>query len=851
MAIRGKLTVFLGMAPGVGKTYAMLQSAAVLLDENVDVVSGYVETHGRKDTEALLHGIPVIERHRLFYQGRSFEELDLDAVLQRHPSLVLIDELAHTNVPGSLHEKRWQDVQTLLDAGIDVYTTLNIQHVESRSGDVQGMTGVPVFETVPDLILEKADFIRIIDLSPDELLDRLRDGKVYLPHTIENAQTHFFKRETLSALRELLLRFTAEKVDSDLQKSAAFQTKKTVWNLNERLMVAVSQSPSSKILIRTARRLAFTLGAPWIAVYVNQGSVLDVDDRDRLSRHLDLAKNLGAEVITVTDTDLMSGLKRIAAEKNVTKILTGRSVPSWWNLFIPALSQRFVKELPDLDVYVIKMPAGLGRKRLSWMSRLFSQSSLKDVLCAAFLIVMMTGLSLVLLPYIGYRSIGFLFLLAILLIGTFASVAVIFSATFISALIWDVGFIPPFGTLTIQQPEDIAMCIAFFGTATVIGLFSYRLTLKEILLKQKETQTFLLYQIAKCFSEHHDISTCVTHLNELIYPSLSAKLAVIPAWSRDPFHYEEKEQAVLDWVFKHHKSAGWATDTLPLAQNWYLPLLTQDDCVGVLSITPLNRQKFLPEEKGVLIAISQQIASFLKKIDLEKTALEARHLEDSKKLYDLIFDCISHELKTPLTSILGNVNVAKQAHQTDGQSPLDEIEKSANRLKKMIDNLLEITKLTTDSVALHQEWIDFNELIQLVIEGLSHEGTMQNLTVIQEDGFPLIWGDTILLERLFSNLIGNVLQHCPPQTPVRIDAKRVSDVVCITVSDQGPGIPDNFHYKVFQKFFRLPGSIPGGTGLGLAICSRIAELHHGTIDLGHNLPKGTTITVCLPHHETP
>ncbi|NBV43041.1 two-component sensor histidine kinase, partial [bacterium] len=348
----GKLTIFLGMAPGVGKTYAMLQAGQEQLRQGVDVLIGYVETHRRVETEALARSLPILPRKIIDYQGRTFEELDLSAVLDRQPKIVLVDELAHTNIPGSIHEKRWQDVDAILESGIDVYTTLNIQHVESRSEEVQSLAGIPIHETVPDLMLERAAEVRLVDLSPADLLQRLREGKVYLPHKIEQAASHFFEPETLSALREMVLRFTAEKVDTDLHRSAAFQTKKKIWNLNERFIVAVSHSPYSKVLIRTARRLAFSLGAPWIAVYVNQGLSLTNQEREQLSQNLELAKNLGADVITTADSDLMAAIKRVSVERNVTKIVTGRSLSVWWNRFVPSLSQRFVTELPHLDVYV-------------------------------------------------------------------------------------------------------------------------------------------------------------------------------------------------------------------------------------------------------------------------------------------------------------------------------------------------------------------------------------------------------------------------------------------------------------------------------------------------------------------
>jgi len=595
MKRRGKLMVFLGMAPGVGKTYAMLQAAQEQARQGVDVVIGYVETHHRAETDALMTPLKILPRQKISYQGNVYDEVDVDAILDRKPTLVLVDELAHSNIPGALHEKRWQDVIAILDAGIDVYTTINIQHIESRSDEVKALSGITVSETVPDLILEQADQVRLVDLSPSDLIQRLNEGKVYLSHKIEQATTHFFKLDTLAALRELVLRFVAEKVDSDLNRSAAFQTRKTIWNLNDRLMVAVSHSPYSKILIRTARRLAFTLGAPWIAVYVNQGIPLQNQERDQLSRNLELARNLGAEIVTTTDSDLIDALKRIASEKNVTKIVTGRSISKWWNRLIPSLSEQFVKELQFLDVYVVKTPKGMGKLRFPSVMRYWT-NHFSGAWIAAFLLGSIVIGGHFLSPIIGYQTVGFFFLLGILMVGTIASLPVISGATLISLVLWDVIFIPPRGRFVIQQPEDIAMCLAFFGVASVMGFFSYRLKLREVLIRQKETQTSLLFQAAQCFSQGSDIPICMTQLNALIIPVLSVELQSILTLDVTKL-IDDKERAVLEWAFTNKKTAGWSTDTLPSAQNWYIPLLNQDDLVGVLIVKPLHHQKFLPDEK--------------------------------------------------------------------------------------------------------------------------------------------------------------------------------------------------------------------------------------------------------------
>lgn len=842
MPSKGKLTIFLGMAPGVGKTYAMLQAAREQLEQGVDVVIGVVETHQRAETAALVSHIPSLPRAKMTYQNREFEELDYPAILAKNPQIILIDELAHTNIPGCLHEKRWQDVEGVLDAGIDVYTTLNIQHVESRAEEVRSLSGIVISETVPDLILESADQVRLVDLSPEDLLKRLQEGKVYLSNKIQQAATHFFKTETLSALRELVLRFVAEKVDSDLQRNAAFQTKKGIWNLNERLMVAVSHSPSSKLLIRTARRLAFSLGAPWVAVYVNQGLQLNPAERERLARNLELARNLGAEVVTISDSNLVVALKKVAAEKNITKIVTGRSIRAWWNFWTRSLSQRFVQELEDVDVYVVKSPKIVGEK--SSLVAQYWQGGFHRLGYGAMIVALVVALSFLLKPFIGYQAVGFVFLLGILAIGTFASMDVIFGSALLSALLWDFLFIPPFGTFTIRKPEDIALCAIFLVTATVLGTFTSRLRAKETLISSQQSQTLLLFKVVQALSQSESLSSCIDQINELLKTTLSIRLSIATAIQTE-IGLDPKEQAVLEWCWSNQKMAGWSTDTLPAAQNWYIPLTNQDQILGVAIITPLSNQKFLPSEHGLILTIIKQITLYLKKIELEDQAHIAKQLEESEKLYELILNCVSHELKTPMTTLLGNLEFLKQFNAQNEN--VKDVDASARRLKRVIDNLLDISKLSSGHISLNAEWVDVQEILNNGVELLSVQFETKSIEVSVTMQLPIIWADAALIERLIENLISNAILYSPKNTAVRVEIQQSLHDLILIVSDQGPGIPAEFRSQVFQKFYRVPGTQTGGTGLGLAICKEIVDLHHGKIEIKDNFPQGTQVVVALPY----
>jgi two-component system sensor histidine kinase KdpD len=838
MKTAGKLTVFLGMAPGVGKTYAMLQAALAQSANGVDVVIAYVETHDRAETAALTTTLPHIPRKKVPHRGQKMcEEMDLDATLSRDPELALVDELAHTNTPGERHEKRWQDVTTLLAAGIDVYTTLNIQHIESRHEEVHALSGITVSETVPDLLLENAEEIRFIDFPPKQLRQRLKDGKVYASEKITQALTHFFTEDTLSGLRELALRFMAEKVDTDLKKSATFQTRKNIWNLNDRLMVAVSHSPSSKYLIRTARRLAFSLGAPWIAVYVNTGLQLHNKDKEQLSRNLELAKNLGAEIVTTTDTDLIEALKRIAKEQNVTKIVTGRSPVKWWHGISPSLSNRFVKKLDFVDVYVLKNPSLFTdpKRRIPKDTTDLGKGSG----IAAILLLAALAIGIVLLPILGYRAIGFVFLLGVLLIGTFASLPVIFVTSVVSATLWDIFFIPPRGQFVIQAPEDIAMCLTFLGVTLVIGMFSRRLKARERMIGLKENQTFLLYQAATCFSQTVDIETCMEKLNTLISPRLQLTMTVINKLPH--FLSDSKENAVLEWSFLNKTTAGWGTDTLPFAKNWYIPLIHQDNFLGLLGITPQHRQTFLPEEKGLILNIAQQISTYIQAVSWAEDARKTKELAESEKRYALILQCISHELRTPLTSIFGNLALLK--HECRAEE-IQEIETAAKQLTHIIENLLDISRLNTGQVTMHMDWIDLRDTLSTAIQ------VSTNIQMDLPDTFPFLWGDPILIERLLANLLANALQYAPPNSAILVSGTYDDSEIKLAIRDEGPGVPAAFHETIFEKFFRVPGSKTGGTGLGLAICKEIVACHGGKTWV-ENMPTGFCVHVTFPLRKTP
>lgn len=853
MTAPGKLSVFFGMAAGVGKTYAMLKAAKDALSENIDVVIGYLETHQRQETEKMATGIPQIPRRTLHYRDKTFEEMDTEAILKRHPTLVLVDELAHSNIPGSTYTKRWQDVHAFLEAGIDVYTTINVQHIESRSDDVAAITGIEIQETVPDVILENAHSIQLVDLSPEELLKRLEEGKVYLPEKAHAASLHFFKPEILMALRELALRFTAEKVDSERHQLTRYYQKNTIWNTNERLMVAVSPSPYSKSLIRTARRLAFNLNAPWIAIYINQGIPLTTNEQDRLLQNLALAQELGAEILTTTAPDLIPALAQIAQENHITKIVVGRTVNQWWHTFKKPLTQQLTEQLHQIDIYVVKHTQKRTTKSFPAITRYINADwkSYAKVFVSISGIAILSGL---LTPMIGYQSVGFLFIGGVLLTGTFTKVGPILFSAILSSMFWNFFFIPPIGTFTITHPEDAAMCLTFLAVAIIMGITAHRMALREWLLHKKEEQTRILTKITESITYAKNMADCLsqikTHSTILHGTFWLATKSETLQWhfESDKNPLSEKEMAVLEWVHAQKKSAGWSTKNLSSSPYLYLPLVAGEQSHSVLIYQSQNQQPLLLDEQFILMSIVQHLSLYLHKQFLEQQNNHLKQQEESEKLYGIILNSISHELRTPITALSGNLELLSQ-NTTKTQKPLiKELQEAVYRLDRIIGNLLSFSKINAGHLHLNKEWIELKELIT---HSIPNHKTAAIVQLNIPENYPLLYGDPILLGQVFENLFINAIQHTPANSTINLYAHSKEESMYITIEDQGTGIPPQYREHVFQKFFRLPNTKAGGIGLGLAITKEIIALHKGTIRIDENPNGGTRVEITLPPQKLP
>lgn len=855
---RGRLRVFLGMCPGVGKTYSMLKAAREQKKRGLNVAIGVVETHGRTETQELTEGLRDIGKKSIEYKGTTLLEMDIDRILSLRPDLVLVDELAHTNAPGSRHEKRYQDVQELIEAGLDVYTTLNIQHIESRNDQVAQITGVQVRETVPDSLLALADQVEVIDLSPSELLRRLDEGKVYLGDRAARAKDSFFKEEHLTALRELALRFTAEKVDQDLSDQMTMKGIAGPWNTNERLLVAIGYSPYSPRLIRTARRMAFNLEAPWIALYVDTGVTLSAEDEDMLKKNINLARELGAEVITFADHDIVGAIHRICRDKNVTQIIMGRPDRRMIQDFFSGgtLLDRLVVAASNVDIHVIRAkrkPIYRGL-RLKWPQR---RSGFFAYYNVGWFLLAVSLFCYGLVPYVGYQALGSVFLLAILVVATLTTRGPILFAGVACAIIWNFFFIPPTFSFSISSGQDIMMVLSFFVTSLVAGYLTTRIRRQEAVLQNREAQSLLLYEFVKALSDAQSTKDILLLLVETIQRQFGGEAAVVLAGKDKKLNtadvqghrMNEKDLAVANWSFENGKPAGWSTQTLSASPCYCIPMKGNRSIVGVVAFYPQIKLLTIDKE-NFLDTVIAQTAIAIERLEFSEAAQTAHLYEASEKLHQALLNSVSHELRTPITALIGSASALKEdktIHDPAARSALtDGLISSARRLDRVVENLLDMSRLEKGSLQLKKEWFDINDLLQLITADLSQDlnGRMLTTEVISTT---LIEGDFKLLEHALLQITLNAIKYSTSGTGIEIKVSHKTDKILISICDHGPGIPIGLEDKIFEKFYRVEGTPTGGLGLGLSIVRTIVELHGGTVTARNRTDTtGSEFQVTLP-----
>jgi two-component system, OmpR family, sensor histidine kinase KdpD len=856
---RGRLKVFLGMCPGVGKTYAMLEAAQRELQNGRALVVGYVETHGRSETDALINGLPLIPRKTLEHRGVALTEMDLDAVLVRQPQLALVDELAHTNAPGSRHPKRWQDVKELLDAGIDVFTTLNVQHIESRADTVRQITGTEIRETVPDSLLDDAE-LELVDLPPADLMVRLQQGKVYLPERAASAAQNFFREANLTALRELSLRLVADHVGVETRALHRTQAGAGAWKTGHRLLVAVSASPFSESLIRWTRRMADSLQCPWLAVHVESSRQPDEAAQSRLEKNLSLARALGAEVIDTADENLARGLLRIARQSNVSQIIVGKPAAASFVEWLRAgkLLRQLARDSGDIDLQVVRAEkSGNAQSPTRW--NWHPASSGKQYAVAIAVLVGVGLFNVLLAQFTGPRVPGFVFLLAVVLLALFLGRGPVLFAGAASALVWNYFFLPPRFTFAITSTEDGCLFGLYFVVAIVLGQLVARIRAQELAERRREERATALYQLTSEFSQAGTRDEVVWQLVAGISRIFQANAAVVlPVKNSLAAHPDgslaltEKESRVAEWAFLNRQAAGRFTDNLPGAAALHLPLITERSIVGVLSVC-LPEKTLALARRDLLEAYARQSALVLDRVALRATGEQSKLVAESERLSNALLNSISHELRTPLAAITSATSAlmdAKNANADLDRKMVAEIQEASARLNRLVGNLLDVTRLDSGHVRPKLDWCDVSDLVATTVRSLERELAGHKIQVEIEGKIPLARLDFALMQQALANLLLNASNHTPRGTQILLQARQEQASLILSVSDNGPGLPPEFLPRIFDKFFRAPNAPTGGSGLGLAIVKGFVEAHGGQISAANRPGGGAVFTMRIPQKES-
>jgi two-component system sensor histidine kinase KdpD len=850
---RGRLRIFFGAAPGVGKTYAMLQAARAAREAGVDAVVGLVETHGRKETEALLDGVELLPRLSLPHRGRMVAEFDLDAALARRPGLLLVDEYAHTNAPGSRHPKRWQDIAELLAAGIDVWTTLNVQHLESLNDVVQRITRVRVRETVPDAAFDAADEIVLVDLPADELLKRLAEGKVYLAETAARAVENFFRTDNLVALRELALRRAAERIDSDLLERMRLGAIEGPWAAGERILVCVGPDEMSPRVVRQAKRLADQIGAPLLAVTVEHPDErLSAAERRRAEEALRLAESLGADTRTLVGPDLVRELLRFARSENVTQIVVGRSRGGRIaELLGRSLTDQLVRAAEDIAIHVVTAPAGRRPSLFARLgARLQSRTGAPAFLLSAAAVgaAVLAGRALVML--VPLPNISMVFLLAVLFSAVNFGFWPAAAASLLSFLSYNFFFIDPLYTFTIARPHELLALLVFLGVAMLTSALAGKVRRQAQDAAARARATGRLYDFTRRISGlaeagavadgaavelHGDLGRAAL----ILLPETGGTLTIAAAWPPED-ELDTASQSAAQWAFQKQEPAGADTGTLPNVPWYFLPLKAGTRSIGAVGVAtgngvaPLDR-----DDRTIVETVAGLTAAALDRARLAREIGEAKAATEAERIRNTLLASISHDFRTPLASILGAatslIDYGPKLPDAARSDLLHQVKDEAEHLDGMVRNLLSMTRLEAGALELRRDWIDVGEMLHRAVALARRYGAAQELTVTTPTGLPYLFADQTLLDQAIGNIVGNAVKYSGPDARVHLTAEAEADGgLRIEVVDTGPGIAREWLPRIFDKFARAPApAVTGdggeGTGLGLAIAKGIVAAHGGTI----------------------
>lgn len=868
---RGRLQIFFGACAGVGKTFTMLTAARALGKQNVDVVVGFIETHGRAETAALLEGLEVLPPKILEYRGRRFKEFDLEAALIRKPSVILIDELAHTNVTGSRHVKRWQDVEELLNAGIDVYTTVNVQHLESITDIVSHITGVKVLETFPDSIFNNADEVKLVDLPPEELIVRLQEGKVYVPEQIKYAMENFFRKGNLIALRELALRRMADRVDVQMREYRDEQSIKRVWQTKDRLLVCVGPEESSKNIIRKAFRFATSLRADWFAIYVETPRLqrLSKKKRDRILKNLKLAQELGAETHILAGTHLADILIQFARVHNVNKIIVGKPERSRWSRVLrPALADSLTNEQADIDIYIVERTpeSELEEQQLATPTTLKFEVTPKGyywgyvwgLLACSFV----TALGLLLLRYLSLSDVAMLYLLGVTLIATRFGRGPGLLASFISVALFDFCFVPPRWSFMVANSQYWITFLVMLIVAVVISNLTANLRYQARIAMHRERRTSevnaLNKELASALTVQQLSEISIRHLSQVFQARISLLLPDEQLRLQVDFGAGQPLDSRIDptiaqWVFDNGKPAGIGTQTLSANPILYLPLRTQMGMRGVLALSPHHFEQFdLPEQQHLLDTFTAQISLAFEHLHYMTLARDALLTMESERLRDALLSNIARALYPPVTKMLKlSKMLIDNSHQDSANYELAQIiHQGFIHLHSLISNLMDISRLQIGDIELNKQWCDLRAIINYALRASQLLLKQHQVILKIPDDLPVIHFDPVLMERVFYHLLENAGEYTPPGSTIQISAEQQNHTLLITVEDDGPGLPAGMEEKVFEKFIRgVEDHTTPGVGLGLAICRAILEAHGCRITAENRIQGGAKFIIHIPLKE--
>jgi two-component system sensor histidine kinase KdpD len=864
----GRLKIFLGAAPGVGKTYEMLQSARAKARDGIDVVVGVVETHGRGETEALLEGLAVLPRRRFDYRGRHFEEMDLDALIARKPAIALVDELAHTNAPGSRHPKRYLDVEELLAAGIDVYTTLNIQHIESLNDVVERITRVRVRETVPDSVLDRADAIELVDLTPDDLIQRLQEGKVYVPHQAERALQHYFTPGNLTALRELALRRTAERVDEQLLTHMQAHAIQGPWAAGERILVCIGEDPHAAGLVRYAKRLADRLHAPFTALSIETPRTQQLGDavRDRIAATLRLAESLGGETTTVP-----GGASRIADDvvayalaNNITQIIIGKSARSrWFEILHGSVVHDLVRLSGPISVHVIAGETAAGGPAPSARRERLSARDPRPFAVALLAVAAALAAALLLRPVLGIESIDLLFMTAVLAVAVRLGLWPSLAASLASSVCYNFFFLPPVHTFTLAGPTNVVAFLFFTLTAVVVSNVAAHVRAQALSATARAKATQLLYAFSRKLAAVGTLDDVLWATAYQIALMLKVRVVLlleeggsiaVKAGYPPEDVLDEADLAAAAWAWQNDRAAGRGSDTLPGARRLFLPMRTGRGTIGVIGLDSDRSGAMLsPDERRLLDALTDQAALAIERVHLVQDMERASRTIETERLRSALLTSLSHDLKTPLASVLGSAETLRalsdKLSETEKAELLQTIVEESERLNRFIANLLDMTRIEAGAVSPKLAPHDVGEIVGSVLRRGARILAGHRVAVDLPGELPMVAVDAVLFEQALFNILDNAAKYAPPGSEIAIRSRQEKDMVLVQILDEGPGIAMDDLGRIFDKFYRAEkqDQVRAGTGLGLAIARGFLEAMHGGVTADNRSDrKGAVFTLSLP-----